>query len=83
MLWLDLMRNWNDGNNTIFKFPPHSLQAKAFMTSQQGKWTQKLPLFSDFEFANPDVNLSYTECIITPMSAIMDTLLQQVPPNSI
>ena len=29
------------------------------------------------------LNLSYTECVITPMSAIMETLLQQVRPNAI
>ena len=44
---------------------------------------KKLTLFSDFEFANTNVNLSYTECVIVPISAIMDTLLQQVPPNAI
>ena len=56
-------------------FPPHSLEAKAFMTSQQRKWTLKLLLFSDFEFVNPDLNLSYIECVMKLILAIMDTLL--------
>ena len=73
----DLIQIWNDGKNSMLNFSSYSLAAKAFMTSQQGNWTLKLPLFSDLEFANPDVNLSYTEFVIAPMSAIIDTLLKK------
>ena len=68
----ELIKNWYDIKNVVFKFDPDSKSADMFKNPMSGKWISNLPSLSMFSQKLPIDNISCDTCSETPMTIEME-----------
>ena len=71
----EMILNWDDGNNTIFKFRSDSMSASDFKASKRGKWISQIPKFCNHISVVVDENLSPTLLKYSPLGILLEVLL--------
>ena len=70
----EVISNWEDGNDLIFKSGPTSEDAQQFKRSKIGQWASKIPRFKDISLSDQDENLSKTILKYSPLGLVLGIL---------
>ena len=71
-----MIRNWNDGNNNIFKCKPRLKEGKSFKVFRRETWIRNLPRFNEDKPHYAEDNLSPNILVDSHLSLMIKILLK-------
>ena len=74
----DMIRDWEDGYNSMFLFKPGSKEEAAFKNSKRSACVKNLPKFSILASSRLANTLSLSPFVLTPINQPLGALLKQV-----